>query len=193
MAITNDRELVAAATEAGRLLQEIQDYVGRTPNDMAKVRFPRGFLRTADDHRATLRFVEDRVLRTNLAYTLMLSDAVTWLLWRTDITATAKDMLTKLCIFISGTLVESTLREFLHGICGGSYKDRTAYLRAQGIIAEQLHADLDWVWDLRNNMHLFKLDEPEYENPYNAEAHNRCTTSWQQLRESLSRHGRVAV
>src|SRR5688572_16737337 len=138
MPISNDRELAAASAEVGRLLQEIQDYAGRNPHEEAKVRFPRGFLRTADDHRATIRFVENRILRTNLAYTLMLSDAVLWLLWRTDITATAKDMLIKLCVFIGGTLVESTTKEYLRGLCGGSYKDRTAYLVEQGIITEVL-------------------------------------------------------
>lgn len=193
MPITNDQELMQASTTVGQLLQDIQDYVGRVPSDMARVRYPRGFLRTADQHRANLTFVEDGVLRTNLAYTLMLSDAILWLLWRTDITATAKDMLIKLCVFIGGTLIESVTKEYLRGICGGSYKDRTAYLEASAIISPQLKMDLDWTWDLRNNMHLFKLEVREYENPYSIETHNRCTGAWHGLREALTARGRIAV
>src|SRR5690554_6832266 len=68
MAITNDRELRDASRKAGELLQEIQDYCGRKLKDDAKVRFPRGYLRTASSQRERLSFVADEDLKSNLAY-----------------------------------------------------------------------------------------------------------------------------
>ena len=148
--ISNDKELSEAVTKAGSLLQEIQDYCGRVNRYNAKVRFPRGYLRTASSQRERLPFVKDSDLKSNLSYTIILSDTVLWLLTRTDIAATAKDMLIKLFIFLGGSLVESITKDYLKGICGKSFKVRTQYLVGNNIIGDQLKEDLDWVWDTRN-------------------------------------------
>jgi len=177
--------------EAGRLLQEIQDYCGRNYKEDAKVRFPRGFLRTAESQRTRLPFVKDADLKSNLAYTLILSDVVLWLLNRTDIAATAKEMLIKLFIFLGGSLTESITKDYLKGICGKGYKERTKYLLDNGIIDNSLKEDLDWAWDTRNNMHLFMLEEREYENDYNTASHVRCAKAFKGLIDALTTKGRI--
>ena len=68
MAIANDEQLAAAVVEAGSLLQEIQDYVGRDFTTSAKVRFPRGFLRTAEQARVRLPFLERSHFKSNVSY-----------------------------------------------------------------------------------------------------------------------------
>jgi len=122
MTISNDRELEAAAIEAGRLIQEIHDYCKATNRAIttvpeAQVRFPRGFIRSASYQRSRFPFLSDPDLKSNIAYTLMLSDTVLWLAIRTDVAGTAKDMLLKLFIFLVGTIVESTTKEYLRLSC----------------------------------------------------------------------------
>lgn len=190
MPIANDQELQEAVGRAGALLQEIQDYCvqqGQQWNAVpgARVRFPRGFLRTAEQHRARLPFVTDRALKDNLAYTLMLSDTVLWLRLRTDITAMAGEMLVKLLVFLVGTLCESITKNYLHGRCGRSYKGRNEFLVAEGIITQNLADELNWVWDTRNNMHLFQLEEREYDNQYDDACHDRCVTAFRDLIAAL--------
>jgi hypothetical protein len=190
MPIANDQELREAAATASRLLQEIQDYCALNGSKWdavpaARVRFPRGFLRTAAEQRARLPFVTDKALKDNLAYTLMLSDAILWLRLRTDISGTAGEMLIKLTVFLVGTLCESITKSYLHGRCGGNYKRRSAFLVREGTITQELADELDWVWDTRNNMHLFQLEEREYDNEYNEACHKRCVDTFRDLIAAL--------
>jgi len=191
MPIETDEELAIAVQKAGILLQEIQDYCGRENRLDAKVRFPRGYLRTAREQRNRLGFINSNDLKSNLSYTLILTDSILWLLVRTDIAATAKDMLIKMFIFLGGALIEGILSDYLTGIVGKqrSFKKRTEYLLENEIITQSLHDDLNWVWDMRNNMHLFLLDGREYENSYNASSHVRCANSFKELISVLHSRG----
>jgi len=115
MPITNDYELQQAANQASALIQEIHDYCSasnRTIADVsqAKVRFPRGFIRTATYQRSRFPFLEDHALKSNIAYTLILSDTILWLSVRTDVGGTALDMLNKLFIFLIGSIIESVTK-----------------------------------------------------------------------------------
>ena len=193
MPIETDEELAVAVKKAGLLLQEIQDYCGRENRPDAKVRFPRGYLRTASEQRNWLKFVQSKDLKANLSYTLILTDSILWLLVRTDIAATAKDMLIKIFIYLGGALIEGILSDYLTGIVGKqrSFKKRTEYLLENDIISQSLHDDLNWVWDMRNNMHLFLLDGREYENSYNATSHVRCANAFKELIMVLDSKGRI--
>lgn len=194
MAIETDEELAIAVKKAGVLLQDIQDFCGRKNRSDAKIRFPRGYLRTASEQRNRLKFVQSEDLKANLSYTLILTDSILWLLVRTDIAATAKDMLIKMFIFLGGALMEGILSDYLTGVIGKqrSFKKRTKYLLDNDIITQSLHDDLNWVWDLRNNMHLFLLDGREFENSYNASSHVRCANTFKELIKVLDRNGRLS-
>lgn len=196
MEIKNLNDLAKASEEAGILLQKIQNYCEE--NDLnwadcpqAKVRFPRGFIRTAALQRQRMSFVENPSLRSNLAYTLILSDVVLWLKLRTDLWGTPKEMLTKLYVFLIGSLCESISKEYLEGICGQGYKKRNEYLAAQGIITDELKTELDWLWDTRNRMHLFQLESPEYRNDYDNNCHTRCVQAFRGLITALRNNGRL--
>jgi hypothetical protein len=196
VAIENDRDLRRAAEQAGALLQEIQNYleernVAQNEFNDAKVRFPRGFIRPASLQRLRLPFVEDRALRDNLAYTLILSDTILWLKLRTDLWGVPREMLVKLSVFLVGTLVESITKEYLTGLCGQNFTRRNEYLVRHGVITEPLRQDLDWVWDTRNRMHLFQLEGREYENPYDQQCHSRCIRTFRSLLTALSARGRL--
>lgn len=179
-----------ASEEAGRLLQLIQDYCAvneltRSEYPAAKVRFPRGYIRTATLQRNRLRFIKDSSLRGNLAYTLILSDTVLWLSLRTDIWGIPLEMLTKLYAFLIGTLCESITKSYCSGRCGQNFKRRNAWMLEHGVIDENLQKDLDWLWDIRNNMHLFQLEKLEFENSYDIACHRRAVQTFRRLISAL--------
>jgi len=129
MEINSLKDLKKASEEAGALLQQIHDYCAE--NNLtwaecteAQVRFPRGFIRTASLQRKRLPFIDDKSLKDNLAYTIILSDVVLWLKLRTDLWGTPKEMLTKLYVFLIGTLCESITKEYLSSTCGKNFKKR---------------------------------------------------------------------
>ena len=192
MEIKNETDLANAAKKAGNILQDIQDYLtlkdmGHSAFDQAKVRFPRGFIRTATSQRSRLNFIENKNLKSNIAYTIMLSDTVLWLINRTDISGIPKAMLFKLQIMLVGSVVESITKEYLKNVCGKNYKKRTEYLVKNDAITPELKMKLDWIWDQRNYMHLFLLDESEYlRNEYTKENHNRCVSSLRDLLRALN-------
>ena len=174
MSIRSKSELKKAAEQAGDLLQQIHDYCAE--NNLAKVRFPRGFIRQAGAQRMRLRFVQDQGLRDNLAYTLILSDVVLWVKLRTDLWGTPKHMMTKLYAFLIGT----------SGPCGQNFSKRNEYLLCHDIIDAETKGNLDWLWGLRNRMHLFQLSAREYENEYTEQCHDRCVKTFRQLIGALS-------
>lgn len=186
MSIQNDAELAQAVLKAGKLLQEIQDYAGRDFSKPAKVRFPRGHIRTAAEARIRLGFLENSDLKRNISYTMLLSDVQHWLLVRTDLTGTAKEMIIKLQFFLLGTIVESLTKVFLKGKCGGNFAKRTEYLEDHGVISAQLRIDIDWLWEIRNKMHLFLLDDTEWQSEdYSVANHNRAVRAFKKLLETL--------
>ena len=190
MTIHNDEELAVAVTKAGELLQEIQNYVKRDFSKPAKVRFPRGYIRPASEGRTRLGFLDNSHLKSNISYTMLLSDLQHWLLVRTDISGTAKEMLIKLQIFLLGSIIESATKVFLKGKCGGNYAKRTAYLEQGGIISADLHTELDWLWELRNKMHLFQLENTEWlSTDYTVASHNRAVRAFKALLEALNNAG----
>lgn len=162
--ISNDVELHEAVGEANALLQAITDYVGRVPRDDAKLRFPRGYIRTAHRCRQLLRFVRKPVLRTNLGYQLMLADVYHWVLRHTDISGTARDMLVKAVLVHAGGIAEALLIDYYDGVMGKRqrFTARTQRLVDEGIVEAALQAELDWLWDMRCRQHLFELDQTEF-------------------------------
>lgn len=187
MAIQSDKELAQKVIEAGALLQEIQDYAGRDFSKSTKVRFPRGYIRTAAEARGRILFIKDDKLKSNVSYTMLLSDVQHWLLVRTDLSGTAKEMIIKLQMFLLGSIIESLTKVYLKGKCGGNFCKRTAYLKEHGVISEQLQIDIDWLWNMRNNMHLFLVDSSEWQSSnYTVANHNRAVRAFKSLLEKLN-------
>ncbi len=154
--IQSDRALREAVDKVSELLQEIHDHSGRDFKKPWKIRFPR------------------------------VSDVIHWLLIRTDLGLTAKQMLIKLQLFLLGALVESITKGHLKGRCGGHYRKRTQYLVSHRIINVDLKKDLDWIWEMRNHMHLFLITDSEYNcTDYSHENLHRGVTAFKQLLTDL--------
>lgn len=187
MLIRNDSDLEAAVDTTNELLRAIHAYSRRDFSKQWTLEFPRGYVRTASQHRKRLPFIRNRALKDNIAYTFMAHDTLHWVLMRTDVAATIREQLIKLSIFLVGGLAESITKHCLHGKCGKTFTGRTSYMVRNGIIAEGLCADLDWVWEIRNRMHLFLLDESEYNvGTYTAADYDRATRTIDALLASLT-------
>jgi hypothetical protein len=160
-----DSELDELTGTAGAALQQIQDQLGRDENEHARVRFPRGYLRTAEAWRQRLKFMRRGRVRNNIAYTLMLNDIHMWILRRTDLAGTARDMVVKASIVALGSVAEAILRDHFHGVMGArqAFASRAKRLKDEGIIDASLETELCWLWETRNRQHLFELSDSEYD------------------------------
>lgn len=184
--IESDEDVETALAEAGYLLQTVQNYLGSDRTREARVRFPRGFLRTAHMGRQRLDFVKKSALRTNLAYSLLLSDVYLWVLLRTDLAGTARDMLVKANLALAGSIAEALLADHYHGVLGKRqrFTSRTAKLVADGVITQKAKDDLDWLWDVRCKQHLFEIDDSEFD-AYSLHDNERGVTTMNGLIDAL--------
>lgn len=115
-----------------------------------------------------------------------MNDLLRWLLLRTDIFGTAKGMVIKEAICLMASLCETFTKDALAGKIGDNkgFKDRTAMLAKLQIIDAALKKELDWLWDKRQNEHLFLAEQSEHEH-YTAEDYNKAFRAYDGLREKL--------
>ncbi|MCE2968692.1 MAG: hypothetical protein LW847_00385 [Burkholderiales bacterium] len=91
-------------------------------------------------------------------------------------------------MFLLGTIIESVTKTYRHGRCGGSFTRRTRFLEEQKLIDSTLREDIDWLWDIRNNLHLFKLKTIEWSSDdYTIANHNRAVRAFRKLLTALGR------
>ncbi|MDY6992938.1 MAG: hypothetical protein SVR94_10100 [Pseudomonadota bacterium] len=181
--------LVDSADEA---LQEIQNYCGRSNLASARVRFPRGFIRTATEARRSLPNLGREVQRRNASYALMKNDVFRWLAIRTDLSGTALSMIIKEAISSLGGICEWLTKEAVRGHAGNRpYKQRTKKLVELEIIGEELQIELDWIWDIRCNEHMHEVNTLEHEM-YTRTDYNRARKAYCEFRDLLVEiHGQV--
>lgn len=185
--IASNEELFVVAARVSKDMQDIQNYLGQNSNDLGVVKFPHGFVRTAAYFRSTLVFINNQTLKANLSYGLILSDVFRWILNRTSIQGTAKEMIIKEGICLFASLTESTTKNFLDGKVSNKlgFKARTKHLHSREIIDEQLKSDLDWLWDTRNNEHVYMVDIREHGH-YKVRDYNRALSTFSRLRDQLN-------
>lgn len=176
MAISNDQELAKAVAEAGELIQSIQDYCERTNREDAKIRFPRGLIRTADTYRARFPAYLDREKTSNCSYSFMFLDVLWWLASRTDITSVARQMILKSAIVTLGTILEACLyvpilpkSKLLSNQSNAGVKDRVDNAHKRGWISEAERDALKELWDHRTNVHQKKIQTDSELDLYNAD------------------------
>ena len=160
MSIANDWELVQAVAQAGELIQSIHDYCDRNLRDDAKIRFPRGLIRTADTYRARFPAYLDREKISNCSYAFMFLDVLWWLSSRTDITSVAKQMVLKSAIVNLGTILEACLAvpglpksRVLSNQSGAGVQKRVEHVETRAWISKAECDSLKKLWEHRTNVH----------------------------------------
>ncbi|MBR1177090.1 hypothetical protein JQ617_24270 [Bradyrhizobium sp. KB893862 SZCCT0404] len=164
MPISNDEELVRAVAQVDDLIRAIQDYCGRENRADAKIKFPRGVMRTAESYRVRLPDYLDREKRSNCAYSFMFLDVLWWLSVRTDISSVGKQMVLKSAIVTLGTVLEACLyvpglpkTKYLSNLGNAGAKDRIENTHTRGWISETERDCLKQLWDHRTNVHQKKI------------------------------------
>jgi hypothetical protein len=174
--------------QISNLFQKLEEQIKEYKLEKVEVKFPRSVIRTANFFRGRLTFISDEILKTNIAYHLMLIDLYKWILNRFDIALTAKEMLIKDGISLWGNIAEAVLLHVAKLLKAdekkiGFYKACTI-LYKNGIISRQMKEDLKWLWSMRCKEHLANLPEREYYK-YNLDQYNKSASIWQSLEEML--------
>lgn len=189
MPIHTDAELLRVANQVGAGLAEIQAYLGDRNSDAGKVRFPPGYIRKANTIRAQLWFLRDETIRRNLAYAHIQSDTLRWLLNRTTLMGTAREMIIKESICLSAAICESLTKTVCRQerLCGENrgFKPRCDTLHARGAISEVTSNELKWLWDFRQNEHIFMAPDWEY-GYYKMTDCNRAVRALHALKRELN-------
>jgi hypothetical protein len=177
------------ATRAGADLQKLEDLLRASGDKRIKIRFPRGFLRTASHFRDQFWFIREETLRRNIAYSLILSEVYRWLLNRTDLWGTPREMLIKEGVCLLGSLAESITKDAMRKHCGKrqSYAKRIRKMVELGIIDDALQKKLEWLWEYRSREHLFLVQSREYDH-YTLKHYNDAIRTIKGLREALHKY-----
>jgi hypothetical protein len=180
-----------------KLFQELENQIKKNKLEKVEIDFPKGVIRTADFFRSRLTFISDEVLKTNIAYHLMLSDVYRWILNRFKLDLIAKEMLIKEGISLFGNILEAVLLHTAKLLKPD--EEKIGFFRActilikKGIISKEMKKELEWVWSMRCKEHLASLPEREYDK-YKLEDYNRTVLIWRSLEKNLrdaKQHGKI--
>lgn len=187
--ISDDRELATVVERINRDLAAVHEYLGDRNVQIAKIRFPRGYLRQAVHFRQRIWFLRNETLRRNLAYAYILSDIFRWLINRTDLYGIAREMVIKEGICLAGAIAESITKSVgvEEGWCGRqtNFKQRCEQLQNNNVITRQTCAELHWLWDTRQNEHIFLVPDREHEM-YELQHYNRAIRAIQSMKEEMN-------
>lgn len=186
--IKNREAAAKAAAEASYLIQQVSNHVSKNPQDAwhARLRFPRGFIGTAADKRRNLPFIENETLKRNVSYALMTHDVLRWIAFHTDLSGQAREMIIKEAVCLIGSICESISifpKEKGLGRSSG-YKKRVARLVEMEIIDKKVQRRLDWLWDKRNQEHLYDVPFREFDHYVNGDWY-RAVKAYRLLRDGL--------
>jgi hypothetical protein len=189
MPIANEAELQNVLQRVGNDLQDIQNFLGSTSRKDARFRFPRGFIRRAPDLRKRFGFLSDDTVKRNLSYQLILSDVFRWLLNRTDLMGTAKEMVIKEGICLFASQCETILRVY----CGNrtsqkkGFPGRVDYLLSRSILDSYGANELKWLWKSRSALHLYLIGQREHQ-VYGIADYNRARNAYRIFGRSISEY-----
>ncbi len=153
-------------SELGQGLQSLENHIAAETLPPAKIRFPRGTIGTVRHFEHRLRFLQDDVVKRNIAYTLQLTDVNQWLINRFDLGLSAGSLFMKQATITVITVMEAIL------YADWSQRHRSAKRIPRFVelidlagrdsrISRPLQSELHKVRDIRNNIHLARVGEAE--------------------------------
>ena len=152
--------------ELGQGLQSLEEKMPAQIPSRVKIRFPRGTIRTVRHFEHRLRFLQDDVVKRNIAYTLQLTDVNQWLVNRFDIGLSAGSLFMKQATITVITIMEAILyADWSQRHPALKRIPRFAQLidlaAREGRISPSLKIELHQVRDIRNNIHLSRVSQAE--------------------------------
>ncbi|MCM8808189.1 MAG: hypothetical protein NC926_09690 [Candidatus Omnitrophica bacterium] len=177
------KEIEKLVKEISEKLQALENLLNQKNIPKVDLVFPRGVVRTANDFRNRLNFISDPVLKSNIAYSLMFTDFLRWILNRFDVAFTLKEMLIKSGISLIGYVIEAILKHILKDPNAGIDRCCTELVK-KGIISQDLKKNIKWVWNRRCKEHLITVKEIELQK-YELKDYNKAILTWQELERVL--------
>lgn len=188
MPINNDAELERVVAEVSEGLAAIQEYLGDRHCEIGKVRFPRGYIRRAATFRDQLWFIRHETIQRNLAYAHLQSDTLRWILNRTSLTGTAREMIIKETVCLAAAVCETITKIVCRQerLCSEkrTFKQRCDTLLGHSAISETTSDELKWLWDFRQHEHIFLAPDWEY-GYYKMADCNRAIKTLRSLKREL--------
>ena len=180
-------EIADLAEAAGEAMQEIQTSLGhQTYVSEARVRFPRGYVRTAAGIYNNLPDIGNYTKRRNFAYQMMRADVCRWLLTRTDVFGQIQSVLVAehICILAYG--VEFFVKSLTYRCVRRRrpFKRHTQYLVDTKVITRELKIELDWIWDIRTHEHLDATSDLRH-CTHDQGDFNRAMAAWNEFMRTL--------
>lgn len=183
-------ELMELSGIAEKALQRIQDIIAnRNHVEEARIRFPRGYLRTTSPTYFDLPEIGDNTKRRNFAYRLLMAELCRWLLSRTDIYGQVCSLVVSEYICILAFGAEFFVKECTFGKVGRTRKftSHTEWLYGQGYLTKSLKRDVDWLWEVRTKEHLDASSDLDHDT-YCVVDYNRAHRTWTKLLAALKAH-----
>lgn len=173
----NKFQLKLVVSEINERLEAVQHYCGREKNLDAKIKFPRGFIRTASELRKKLPSDLPPLLTHNLSYALMTLDVLRWVVVRTDLSGAAESMIIKRSIAQLAEIIETLVKHYTKKKKFGKAID---CLVENQTIDRSLGNELHEIWDMRTTIHLWEATELEHDK-FKRGDYNKAYRSYEKL------------
>ncbi|PSR20259.1 MAG: hypothetical protein C7B45_15725 [Sulfobacillus acidophilus] len=150
--------------ELGQGLQCLESRLSKGQH--ARIRFPRGQIRTVAHYEKRLSFLHANVTRKNIAYTLQAADVNRWLVYRFDLGLSAASAFMKQATITEVSVMEAILyADWSQHNSPKHEKPSFIQLIKQAEIAGRitpgLAQKLHEARHIRNNIHLYRVDHAE--------------------------------
>lgn len=147
----------------GELEPEFQ--IARPRADRARIKFPWGTIQKATVYRNLFPFIQDRIINTNIAYTLQLTDILRWILNWFDLKGVAREMMIKNGVLLFACVMEAMTYDFVkHYVperVNSKYSRNLKKLLKFGIINQEQFDEFEKCRRMRDDIHLHRLKRPE--------------------------------
>jgi len=163
--ISNKSSLAESVGTVNILLQEIVNYIKINPDNYEKFKYkikvPTGIIRNVYyDLWPEFKFLKTEALIKNISYLFIQSDFYLWLLNRTSIIGTLREMIIKSGIHAMASIAESLVNKYATNK-SKSFDKQVNNIRTRGLIDDKLKNDLKWLWEIREGIHLELLKTSE--------------------------------
>lgn len=167
--VFSSNEISEKIVHLNSIIEELEPYFKeRKPKDVyVGIRFPFGVIHKADEWRRFFPFINNMTLKTNIAYTLQVTDVIKWILRWFDLKGVAREMLIKIGIILFTSVQEALAYDFVNNYvqrpANKRYSKNLKKLLERSIITQHYYAHFEKCRCMRDDIHLHRLGLPERE------------------------------
>ena len=190
-------EVETLIDEIGTKLWNVDEAIEKGIKTDKKIFFHPWIMKSADEHRKEVWFIDDPILKSNVSYELMILDFYDWFLSRFGIEALARELLIKNAIGIYGNIIDAIsvyiAKKIVRTNENMGFKRASNILVEHNIISKEFRKSLiDEIWSIRNKQHIGTLQERELEW-YNDDNYEITKELWEKIKKVLSEAKRNGI